>query len=78
MKVEYIITPQKQKYSQNSRLQRGNCLQKKQNTFFGWESDGDWFLDSYKVIVIDYLQKGKIITGAYYESLPDMLKVEIA
>jgi len=36
------------------------------------------FWDSRGVILIDYLQKGKTITGAYYASLLDKLKTEIA
>lgn len=36
------------------------------------------FWDSHGVILIDYLQKGKTITGAYYAFLLDKLKVEIA
>ena len=36
------------------------------------------FWDSHGVILIDYLQKGKTITGAYYASLLDKLKAKIA
>ena len=36
------------------------------------------FWGSHGVILIDYLQKGKIITGSYYTSLLDKLKVEPA
>ena len=36
------------------------------------------FWDSHGVILIDYLQKGKTITGAYYTSLLDKLKAELA
>ena len=36
------------------------------------------FWDSRGVILIDYLQKGKTITGPYYASLLDKLKAEIA
>ncbi|GFV14926.1 histone-lysine N-methyltransferase SETMAR [Trichonephila clavipes] len=36
------------------------------------------FWDSHAVILIDYLQKGKTITGACYASLLDKLKVELA
>lgn len=36
------------------------------------------FWDSYGVIVIDYLQKGKPITVEYYTALNDSLKAEIA
>ena len=36
------------------------------------------FWDSRGVILIDYLQKGKTITGAYYASLLDKLKAELA
>lgn len=36
------------------------------------------FWDSHGVILIDYLQKGKTITGAYYASLLDELKAQIA
>lgn len=36
------------------------------------------FWDSHGVILIDYLQKGKTITGAYYASLLDKLKAELA
>ena len=36
------------------------------------------FWDSHGVILIDYLQKGKTITGVYYASLLDKLKAEIA
>ncbi|GFW82721.1 histone-lysine N-methyltransferase SETMAR [Trichonephila clavipes] len=37
-----------------------------------------FFWDSYGVISIDYLRKGKTITGAYYASLFDKLKAELA
>ncbi|GFX94317.1 mariner Mos1 transposase [Trichonephila clavipes] len=36
------------------------------------------FWDSHGVILIYYLQKGKTITGAYYASLLDKLKAELA
>lgn len=36
------------------------------------------FWDSHGIIFIDYLEKGKTITGVYYASLLDQLKVEIA
>jgi len=36
------------------------------------------FWDSHGVIFIDYLQKGKTITGAYYASLLDKLEAELA
>ena len=36
------------------------------------------FWESHGVIIIDSLQKGKYITGEYYASLIDKLKVEIA
>ena len=35
------------------------------------------FWDNHGVILIDYLQKGKPITGAYYASLLDKLKAEL-
>lgn len=35
------------------------------------------FWDSRGVILIDYLEKGKSITGAYYVTLLDKLKAEI-
>ena len=34
--------------------------------------------DSHRVILIDYLQKRKTITGAYYASVLDKLKAELA
>ncbi|XP_065658445.1 histone-lysine N-methyltransferase SETMAR-like [Hydra vulgaris] len=36
------------------------------------------FWDCCRVILIDYLQKGKTITGAYYASLLDKLKEQLA
>jgi [histone H3]-lysine36 N-dimethyltransferase SETMAR len=36
------------------------------------------FWDSYGIVLIDYLEKGKTITGVYYASLIDKLKAEIA
>ena len=36
------------------------------------------FWDSHGIILIDYLQNGKTITGAYYASLLDKLKAELA
>ena len=36
------------------------------------------FWDAHGVIFIDYLEKGKSITGAYYSSLLDRLKIKIA
>ena len=36
------------------------------------------FRNSHEVILIGYLQKGKTITGAYYASLLDKLKEELA
>ncbi|GFS76249.1 histone-lysine N-methyltransferase SETMAR [Trichonephila clavipes] len=44
-------------------------------------SNGAWGLLNYsdhEVILIDYLQKGKTITGAYYASLLDKLKADLA
>lgn len=35
------------------------------------------FWDSQGIIFIDYLEKGKTITGAYYSSLLDRLKTEL-
>ncbi|GFV30672.1 transposable element Tcb2 transposase [Trichonephila clavipes] len=42
------------------------------------KSDGDCFWDSQGVILIDYLEKGKNTTVAYYASLLDKLKAELA
>ncbi|GFU83454.1 histone-lysine N-methyltransferase SETMAR [Trichonephila clavipes] len=36
------------------------------------------FWNSHGIILIDYLQKGKTITGSYYASLLDKLKAELA
>lgn len=36
------------------------------------------FWDANGIIFVDYLEKGKTITGAYYSSLLDRLKIEIA
>ena len=36
------------------------------------------FWDSHGVLLIDYLQKGKTIAGAYYALLLDTLKAELA
>ncbi|KAL6258249.1 hypothetical protein P5V15_010179 [Pogonomyrmex californicus] len=36
------------------------------------------FWDSHGIVCIDYLEKDKTITGAYYASLLDKLKAEIA
>ncbi|MCP6497641.1 hypothetical protein NL476_27105, partial [Klebsiella pneumoniae] len=35
------------------------------------------FWDSQRIIFIDYLEKGKTITGAYYSLLLDRLKIEL-
>jgi hypothetical protein len=35
------------------------------------------FWDSYGILLIDYLEKGKSITGVYYASLLDKLKAEL-
>ncbi|XP_011647659.1 histone-lysine N-methyltransferase SETMAR-like [Pogonomyrmex barbatus] len=37
-----------------------------------------FFWDSHGIVFIDYLEKGKTITGVYYASLIDKLKTEIA
>ncbi|XP_029155672.1 uncharacterized protein LOC114928587 [Nylanderia fulva] len=67
------------KYSPNSGLQRRNRLQKKQKLFFSaGKVMATVFWDSHGVILIDYLQKGKTITKAYYASLLDKLKEELA
>ena len=78
MKLGYIIIRSKQKYSLNNELQRGTGFKKSKNCFFGWESDGECFLKLSCSYLIDYLQKGKTITGAYYASLLDKLKAEVA
>ena len=79
MKLGYTIICPKQKYSPNSGLQKGNRLQKKAKTVFSaGKVMATVFWDSHGVILIDYLQKGKTITGAYYTSLLDKLKAELA
>ena len=78
MKLGYIIIRPKQKYSPNGGLQRGNRLQKNQKLFSPGKVMATVFWDSHGVILIDYLQKGKTITGAYYASLLDKLKAELA
>ena len=77
-KTWYVIIRPKQKYSPNNELQRGNRLQKSKNCFFGWESDGDCFWDVHGVILFNSFQKGRTMTWAYYASLLDQLKVELA
>ena len=76
MKLGYTIIRPKQKYSQNSGLQRGNRLQKKAKTVFSaGKVMATVFWDSHGVILIDYLQKGNTITVVYYATLLDKLKV---
>ena len=78
MKLRCIIIRPKQKYSSNSGLQNGNRLQKTKNFFSAGKVTATFFWDRHGVILIDYLQKGKTITGAYYTSLLDNLKAELA
>ena len=77
MKLGYVIIRPKQKYSPNSELQRGNRLQKSKNCFSVGKVMATVFWDSHGVILIDYLQKGKTVTGTYYASLLDKLKAEL-
>jgi hypothetical protein len=51
-----------------------NCSEKGEDGFIGREGDGDCF---FGILLIDYLEKGKSITGVYYASLLDKLKAEI-
>lgn len=57
---------------------RGEPAPKKAKTVFSaGKVMATVFWDSHGVIFIDYLQKGKTITGAYYASLLDKLKAEL-
>ncbi|GFV29425.1 histone-lysine N-methyltransferase SETMAR [Trichonephila clavipes] len=67
----------KQKHSPNNGLQRGDRLQKKQKLFSPGKVRATVFWDSHGVILTDYLQKEKTITGAYYASLLDKLKAKL-
>ena len=80
MKLVYIIIRPKQKYSPNQYLdcKEGTGSKKSKTVFSGGKVMATVFWNSHGVILIDYLQKGKIITGAYYVSLLDKLKAELA
>lgn len=46
--------------------------------FVGWEGDGhSCFWDTQGIILINYLEKGKTITGAYCATLLDCVKYEL-
>ena len=78
MKIGYIIIRPKQKYSPNRGLQKGEPAPTKAKTaFLAGKVMATAFKDSHGVILIDYHQKGKPITGAYYASLLDKLKTEL-
>ena len=63
--------PWKRNTSQNSRLDEEKWLRKSRNAFYPLQR---WWRQS---IGIDYLEKGKIITGEYYASLLNFLKTAI-
>ena len=78
MKLEYTITRPKQKFIQTVDNKGGTGSKKSKNCFSAGKVMATVFWDSHGVILIDYLQKGKTLTGAYYASLLDKLKNEIA
>ena len=50
------------------------CSKESENSSIGQKGDGDYFLrDSQGVVLIEYLEKGKTITGQYYATLLDQL-----
>lgn len=73
MKLGYITIRLKPK----QWTERGNRLQKKAKSFSSvGKVLATVFWDSHGVILIDYFQKGKTITGAYYALLLNKLKVK--
>lgn len=70
-KLHHIIRPQ-QKYSQNS------VLKKAKSAFLAEKVIAAVFCDSRGVILIDYVQSGKTITGPYFASLIYKLNAKFA
>ncbi|GFW82705.1 histone-lysine N-methyltransferase SETMAR [Trichonephila clavipes] len=67
------------KIKSKQRITKGEPAPKKSKIVFSaGKVMATFFWDSYGVISIDYLRKGKTITGAYYASLLDKLKAELA
>lgn len=52
-------------------------FKKSKDCSFSWKVMATVFWDSHKVILIDYLQKGRIVPGRYYVSLYDKLQKEL-
>jgi len=57
--------------------QRGICIKEGEDVPSAGKIMATVFWDSQEIILIDYMEKGKIITGAYYSSLLDSLKTEL-
>lgn len=71
-------TPKKEGQSKQWSTKGEAAPKKGEDGTTSWEGDGDRFLDSHRIVFIDYLQKGKAITKEYYVSSLDELKAEIA
>ncbi|GFU54782.1 integrase catalytic domain-containing protein [Trichonephila clavipes] len=78
MKLGYNTICPKQKYSPNNGLQKGEPAPKKATVFWVGKVIVTVFWDSPVVILIDYLQKRKTVTRAYYASLLGKLKAELS
>ena len=78
MKLGYIIIRAKQKTVQTVYCKRGTGSKKAKTVFSAGKVVATVFWDSHGVILIDYLQKGKTITGEYFAPLLDTLKAELA
>ncbi|GFW87863.1 histone-lysine N-methyltransferase SETMAR [Trichonephila clavipes] len=61
----HYYTPETKITVQTVDCKGGTGLKKSKNCFSFWESNDDCFGDGHEVILIDYLQKRKTITGAH-------------
>src|SRR5436189_5274355 len=71
-------TPETKIQSKQWTAKEKPAPKKAKTVFSAGKVMGLFFCDSHGVILIDYFQKGKTITGAYYATLLDKLKAELA
>ncbi|KAJ8705419.1 hypothetical protein PYW08_012465 [Mythimna loreyi] len=77
MKPGSTGTHQRPRSNQNNGSRPGNVLQRGRNCKIGRKSYGTVFWDLQGVIYIDYLEKGKTITGLYYADLLGRFDAEL-
>ena len=77
MKLGYITTNLKPNISQNSGLQLENLHQERWKPFSRSLPGTTVFSDARYIILTDFLEKGKMITGEYYASLQYRLSEEV-